>query len=214
MRRRMSREAREAIGYYTPRGAEGKRTGVVSVYGDRRVPTGRKKDGNGFLGDGNPPNKRLRDLLNGDLAPAELLDEELAFGVPVCDDGKFSIRAAAQAANLPKKLQAQMRRELIKRTKAKLDGGALTAVNAMLEILESETADENARMKVAQYLIDRFMGKTPEKVEIATDKPYQIIQQNILVGGGTRAESRARRGLPEHGDYEDVIDAEVIDEEE
>lgn len=210
--RRLSKAARAELemelGYTTGKGQAGrsKHEGVVSIdsKSGRRVPTGRVPDRYGCIGDGNPPNSRLTKLLAGKLDVSELLDEELAAGIPVCDDGKFSIRAAAQSAALPKSLQAKMQKELTRRCKVLLQGGALSAIQALIGMVSDPATEDAARINASKFLIERVFGKTPETVVHTQDKPWQTIVGTINLQGGSREESRARRRAAQ----EEVIDAE------
>lgn len=168
--------------------------GAVSVYGKVRIPTGRKKrrmKGYSGFGDLDPANSKLIKLLSGDLSVEELDDEELGYGIPKCDDGKFSIKAAYDAAQIPQRIQAKMQKELIRRASLKMGGNVLAAIDRIVEIATSPSSDDKDAFKAADWLVGRVMGKVPDVVKHTQEKPFEVLIDNIA--RGSRSESRAAR---------------------
>lgn len=187
--------------------------GAVSVYGGVRIPTGRKrrnsKSYSGF-GDLDPPNTRLYNLMNNVLAIEDLDDEELSYGITKCDDGKFSIRAAYDAAQLPKGMRSKMLQELRGRTEVRLGSYVMAAVDRLGEIATRANVDDKDALKAIDMLFSRVLGKTPDRVIHSQDKPFEVVLGNIE--RRTRAESRRVRGLSgEELDPEPLEDIDMED---
>lgn len=169
--------------------------GVVSVYGKVQIPTGRKKrvrQGTSGFGDLDPPNSKLARLLLGELEVTELDDEELGYGVPKCDDGRFSVKAAYEASRVPKRIQAAMKRELMDRANRQIGGNIMNAIGRIVEIATSPSSDDKDAMKAADWLATRFLGKNVEVVEHRQERPFEVVIESIE--RSSRAGSRERRG--------------------
>lgn len=87
---------------------------------------------------------------------------------------------------------------------------------ALIDIATSAES-EPTRLAAVRDVLDRvgISSKTTVEVDVAV-KPYERIISNIsgVRAGSSRAESRARRGLPPaESDEPPVLDAEVIDDE-
>ncbi len=183
------------------------RDGVVSLHGNKRIPTGRKTrriTGYGkTLGEINPPNTNLMKLVDGDMSIIkEMDDEELSAGVPKCDDGKFAARAAQQANMMPDKIKREISKELFRRADVKLKGAQLDAINSLIEIATQPGSEDKDRIKAATWIIERVQGKTPDVVQHVQDKPWQLVLQGIATA--------ARDVTPE---LDNVLEGEVVDED-
>lgn len=181
-----------------------KEQGIISVYGDREIPT-KRKPGKNRMAVADPSNARLDLLLSGDLGVECLDDEEISYGVTKCDDGKFSELAARDAAKLPKRIKDAIHKELLRRANNVLSGSLLSAINSIAEIATSELGDDKDRLRAAQYLLERNLGKTPDIVQVTQEKPWQVVLNSVEAG--SREEARARRNG-------DVVDAEVVNNDE
>lgn len=182
--------------------------GVVSSYGKVRIPTGRKRrvrQGTSGFGDLDPPNSKLARLLLGELEVAELDDEELGYGVPKCDDGKFSVKAAYDASRIPKSIQAKMKRELMDRATRSIGANVMSAIERIVEIATSPSSDDKDAMKAADWIATRFMGKNPEVIEHRQDKPFEVVLEGI--DRRSRAESRESRGMVVEGTVHAQVEA-------
>jgi hypothetical protein len=174
--------------------------GAVSVYGKVQIPTGRKKrvrQGTSGFGDLDPPNSRLALLLLGELEVSALDDEELGYGVPRCDDGKFSIKAAYDASQIPARIQAKIKRELMDRANRKIGANVMSAIERIVEIATSPSSDDKDAMKAADWLATRFLGKNVDVVEHRQERPFEVVIENIE--RSSRAGSREKRGMVVEG---------------
>jgi hypothetical protein len=180
---------------------------IVSVYEGVRISTGRRRPKNqkyGF-GDLDPVNSKLNALLAGELDLAVLDNEEITYGIPRCDDGKFSAKAAWQAAHLPEKAKAAIRRELYTRASNKLHSGLLPAIDSIVEMATSPHVEDAVRLKAATYLFERLQGKTPEVVIHAQEAPWEVQLAGVRRGPRKVSSERAL----EDGNTQD---AEIVEE--
>lgn len=183
-------------------------TGVISVYQGRQIPTGRKRTRTkayAGYGDLDPLNTRYYKLLEGELDVSELDNDELQFGTTKCDDGKFSVRAAYQAAKMPPKVRNAIRRELMKRATQMIEGSVIEATGRIIEIATSPLSDDKDAMKAAEWLIHRAMGKTPDVVVHTQEKPWEVLVSDI--SRGSRDESRSARGIESNP----PLEAEIVE---
>lgn len=159
---------------------------VVSVFNGVRIPTGRhirrRKIGDDPWGELDPANTRLQELLDNKLNLQTLDNIELSFGIPRCDDGKFSVKAAWQAANLPKVAKNKLQRELYKRANQKMHAGLLGAVDTIVELATQPYADDKIRFEAAKYVFERLSGKTPDHVVHHQEAPWETVFSNIERG--------------------------------
>lgn len=177
---------------------------VVSVYQGVRIPTGRghpKKLKFGF-GDLDPTNTKLYDLINGDLDLSELDNEEITFGIPKCDDGFFSAKAAWQAAKLPQRIKVKFHKELYKRANNGLHSGLLGAIESIVEMATSPHVEDATRFRAATYLFERLQGKMPEVIVHSQEAPWEVVLSGV------------RRGPRKAREIDDgnMQDAEVVEE--
>lgn len=182
-------------------------TGVISVYQGRSIPTGRKRTrtkGYAGYGDLDPTNTRWYKLIQGELDVSELDNDELQYGTTKCDDGKFSVRAAYQAAKMPPKVRNAIRRELMKRATHMMEGALLDATGRIIDIATSPLSDDKDAMKAAEWLIHRTMGKTPDVIVHTQEKPWEVLVSDI--SRGSREDSRVARGLESNP----PLEAEIV----
>lgn len=183
--------------------------GAVSVYEGRAIPTGRKRrrvKGYAGFGDLDPRNTRLYLLLQGELEVTQLDDDELSYGVPKCDDGKFSIRAAYDAATMPPAIKTKIQKELLERANGRLRGNLLNVIDRLTDIATSPASDDKDAIKAGTYILERVMGKNPEIVVHTQDKPFEAVIQNIA-RGSREASRRARL------EANPPLEAEIVEDE-
>lgn len=114
-----------------------------------------------------PP--RVQALLEGTLSVEELDDEELARGYPRAEDGSFRGRPAV----IPTIVHQRIQRELFSRAAEKLRANLLGATETMTAIALDTEQDAATRMKAAQWVIERIMGKTPDVAVTMDEKRYE-----------------------------------------
>lgn len=111
----------------------------------------------------------------------ELTYEELRRGKLADVNGTFKGRPPAM---IPAKFHTMMQRELLKRMQGQIQEQVERAIGVVIEVMEegegaSETIESRGerittkagtgRLKAAQYIIERVMGKVPDKTEITAN---------------------------------------------
>lgn len=123
---------------------------------------------------------RTAKLISGELDVDELDDEELARGYCKDKRGNFGGRPPVV---IPRVLFNRMQRELFKRFDEKLKSGLVDALDVILNIARDPDVDATNRRQAAQYVIDRVMGKTPEKVTVVQEDPWETIINGVMRDG-------------------------------
>lgn len=178
--------------------------GVVSSYNGLEIFTGRKGNNKIGYGDLDPMNTRLHLLIKDKLDLSEMDNEELSYGIPRCDDGKFSAKAAWQAqCVVPKKIQDKMLKELYRRANGKLHGALLGSIDSIIEMATSAHVDDQVRFKAATYILERLQGKTPDVIVHEQSKPWEVVLAGVERG------PRPPRKQVEDGN---TVDAEVVED--
>lgn len=137
----------------------------------------------------------------GKLPVDELDDEELSRGQIRKADGTWTDNNFVSA-----EVHDAMVKKLFERADTKLRENLLVAVDTMAEIAKGTAYEPADRIKAAQWMYERVRGKVPTEVVVSQDKPFEVVLADVMLGG-SRAESRARRGIDEG-----TIDAEFVEE--
>lgn len=121
---------------------------------------------------------RYAQLVSGTLAVEDLEDEELARGQLRSADGTWRGRPPRV---LPAELVQAMRREWLDRAEAKLREALLDkGIGTLVELAGSDRIDPAVRLRAANALIERTMGKVPDKIQLAAEDPVETLFRNIL----------------------------------
>jgi hypothetical protein len=82
----------------------------------------------------------------------------------------------------------------------------------LLKIAVDDDAPDSVKLSATNSALDRagLSAKTAVEVQVGPNKPFQDILEAVMTGG-SRAESRARRGVPDVASDDDWLDAEVLD---
>ena len=128
-------------------------------------------------------NSRTLALLAGDLPVEDLDDEELARGMCRNEDGTFPKRDPEM---VPKVIHDRMMRHLMERAEEGLRRGLMDCVEAMVGIAGNDAVAPGDRMRAATFVIERVMGKTPERVLVGQEKPFEVVLDKIVRGPRTR----------------------------
>lgn len=122
---------------------------------------------------------RYQALVNGDIDIETITLEELLRGQLMDKNGKFTGRPPNV---IPKAFHDMMVRELTKRMNAKFAGATEMAINTLMEIAGNPRAPADARFKAATYIVERLMGKVPDKQIVeATIAKWEINLQGLIV---------------------------------
>lgn len=121
---------------------------------------------------------RYAQLLTGGLTVEDLDDEELARGQLKASDGTFRGRPPSV---VPAELVQAMRREWLSRAEAKLREALLEKGIGTLTALAGNAAiDPAVRLRAADKLIERTMGKVPDRIHFAAEDPVESLFRSIL----------------------------------
>jgi hypothetical protein len=121
---------------------------------------------------------RYAELISGTLSVEDLDDDELSRGQLKDKNGQFRGRPPKM---VPQELVQAMRREWLSRAEAKLreslyEGG----IGTLTQLSTDKTIDPGVRLRAAQMLMERTMGKVPDKVQFAAEDPVEALFRNIL----------------------------------
>jgi hypothetical protein len=116
-------------------------------------------------------------LISGALKVEDLDDEELSRGQLRASDGSFRGRPPKI---LPTELVQAMRREWMSRAQGKLREALLQHGIGTLVDLATTSIDDGVRLRAAQAIIERTMGKVPDKIEVASEDPVETLFRRIL----------------------------------
>lgn len=151
-----------------PRGKFGRRPRVsdlckTQVYAGKRLP----------------PNSRWAQLIDGRLKIEDLDDEELARGELRNVNGRFS---GKQPQWIPKQFIQAMQRQIISRAAERWHSNLLEAQRQLIALGMDPRVDASVRYRALTYVIERSMGKIPDKIEMsATIKPYEELLEGVTV---------------------------------
>lgn len=121
---------------------------------------------------------RYARLLAGEIKVEDLDDEELARGQLRNQAGNFSGRPPSM---IPTELVQAMRREWLSRAENKLRAALMDkGIGTLVELAGSDRIDPAVRLRAADKLMERVMGKVPDKVQFAAEDPVETLFRNIL----------------------------------
>lgn len=120
---------------------------------------------------------RYRDLVEGRLDVEDLDTEELAKGRLKDKNGRFTGRPPKY---LPRQLVDAMRSEHHKRINAALEESLSDTVKAMRSIMNDVEQDGATRLRAAIYIYERFMGKTPDRIEVKKGDKVDDVVSRIM----------------------------------
>lgn len=123
---------------------------------------------------GNPPRTKMELYEAGILKVEDMDDEELAKGYFKNRSGKFK---GGRPGKIPLKFFNEVQAERIKRWNRKVEAELDASLQALKDIRDNPRASADARHKSAVYLIERAVGKVPDKVEMQAN--VQVWQQDI-----------------------------------
>jgi hypothetical protein len=121
---------------------------------------------------------RYAELLSGKLKVEDLDDEELARGRLRDKAGGFTGRPPTV---VPGTLVQAMRREWLSRAEAKLREALMEkGIGTLTQLAGDENIDPAVRLRAADKLIERTMGKVPDRVQVSAEDPVETLFRSIL----------------------------------
>lgn len=101
------------------------------------------------------------------------------------------------------------------KARVRLEMAADRMAQELLGIATDDNAPAAVKLAAIRDALDRagLGAKTAVSVELGPTKPYEALLTDMLMGG-SRAESRAARGVPDEpaSDWQNVLDAELVDD--
>lgn len=137
---------------------------------------------------------RYMDLINGKIKVEDLSDEEIFQGQLRDKNGKMTGRPPVA---IPRQFHEQVVRELIKRCNKKMEAQVEPMIKVLQELAANPRTPADARYKAATYLMERVLGKVPDK---------QIITATIAKW------EQGLDGLVVDVDFDEIDDIEEYDE--
>ena len=145
---------------------------------------------------------RWEQLEIGYISVDDLDDEELRRGQCRRADGDFPQRTK----QIPRQIYDKMVNRLFERAQEMFRQNLFTAVETLGTIVEGDAYEPADRIKAANIIIDRVLGKSVEKVDLTVEqKPYERILKGVNFSE-SREEARLRR--------ENATTAEGLDEDD
>lgn len=121
---------------------------------------------------------RYADLVNGKIKIEDLDDEEVARGQLRASDGTWRGRPPTL---IPAALVNAMKREWLSRAEARLRDALLEkGIGTLTELAGDPTVDPAVRLRAADLIITRMMGKVPDRIHVASEDPVEALFRNIL----------------------------------
>lgn len=127
-------------------------------------------------------NERQRQLQAGEINLDDLDEEELVRGRLKGPDGKFH---GSGSDFVSRAMYQKMTSELFKRANDAMKTNLVDAVKTLTDIMNGAEMDPKDRMKAAQWIVERVMGKMPETVTVRQDAPWQSILTKVTNEGAT-----------------------------
>lgn len=133
---------------------------------------------------------------------SEWTDEELRQGQRYDKNGRFQGKAPVV---VPKVLHDELVRRTLISANDLMRDNLEDAVKMLVKLAKSPGVEAKDRLRAISMIMDRVMGKSPDKVEISGQSPWLIALQAGVVHVNGDDE-------PTEEDVEDIEDAEWVDE--
>lgn len=117
-----------------------------------------------------------RALAEGILTFDDWDDEELVRGFRRNRSGNFG----RPPKFIPREVQQEAFRRLVHRGEGKLRGAYIKTIDNLIDLAHSSTSDK-VRLEAQKELLNRVVGKVPDRMMIATDAPWQDMLADSLV---------------------------------
>ncbi len=120
--------------------------------------------------------------------------------------GYRSPRSTKLPARIPRAIHDELVRRKLSKAYDLLRDSLVDAVRVLIEIVQSPAASEADRIRAATLIMDRVMGKAPEQINVSVEQepPWAVAIRDMY----------ASQGSLKVGPGDDVIDAEVVEDED
>ncbi|HNK88446.1 MAG TPA: hypothetical protein PKL27_09290, partial [Nitrosomonas sp.] len=139
---------------------------------------------------------RYEQFKRGIITVDDLEDDELAACAFRSKDGRLY-----SPNSLPREILQEFSKALYKRADIEMKKHTVDSVKAVAEIMQSTAVEPEVRLKAAQFLIERNLGKTPQVISIQASAPWEEIFDEIV------------NERPRAIEAESVLDVEVVSDE-
>ncbi len=130
--------------------------------------------------------------------------------------GQRKSRRGTWEGRPPKIVPKALHDELIKRKLTKaydlLNESIYDAVAILIDIAKDERTDASVRLKAVKEILDRTIGKQPITLQIEPNRMAEAFQAMLVPDEGD-PRSLPQRSMRGNEPFEDVVDAEVVDDE-
>lgn len=165
----------------------------------------RHSDGRAFV----HVSENTADLIAGEVDLSEWDDEELYRGYTRAKDGSFRGRPPTV---VPIALYQEFIRRQLRRAEQGFVDDLAETVKVVKNIARDENVDPDTRLRAANMIFDRALGKPKDRIELVgrleQQEPHERVIEAVTVD----------RSLPPGDDEEDpeenITDAEVVDDDE
>jgi hypothetical protein len=122
---------------------------------------------------------RFQQLVDGDITVDDLDEEEIMMNRVKDKNGHFTGRPRDL---IPRKISDQMRRRWLTLVQEKLNDQTELAVATLQDVMASRMAAAPARVRAAEIILERNLGKVPDKVQQTIElKPFEENIEGLLV---------------------------------
>lgn len=150
---------------------------MVKGYTPRKITLGRTNTG----------------ILNGELDLTEWDEEELLRGQRRDHRGKW---AGAKPKVVPLAVHQELTRRRMSQAARELEENLVKAAETLVALMEGSDVDDSVRLRAATLVIERVMGKVPDKVELKLSRaPWETTMEELMI------------------DRSGIIDVEEVDDE-
>lgn len=116
--------------------------------------------------------KRNTKILTGQEDLSVWSDEELQRGQRKDKNGRWQ---GVKPTIVPKAIHDELVRRTLAKANQKLVENTETAVEALVDIVKGQDVEDKDRLRAIAMIMDRVMGKTPDKMELSGEvPPWQI----------------------------------------
>jgi hypothetical protein len=140
-----------------------------------------ERDFEWYISPTGPIRRVWENVVNGLIPLSELDDQEISQIRLKASDGRFG----GPKPFVTRKMATDFRRELIHRADLKVQGEVMRMFEVLADVATSAESTGSEKTRAAQYLIERGLGKVPDRVEVTAEiRPWEGVVMGILTDVG------------------------------
>lgn len=147
-------------------------------------------------------------IITGQDDLSEWSDEELRAGRRRDKHGGWM---GVEPKIIPKALHDELVRRTLFQSNELMREDLPEAVRMLVKLATSDAVEAKDRLRAISMIMDRVMGKSPDKVEISGQSPWLLALQGGIISMNGNAEGNGAHA-PEEEDLDDIDDADTVDE--